>query len=324
MSLITCPECQREVSSKAPTCPHCGVKIAGNVKRCPVCNGFALMDAEQCPSCKTRFVVNHPAQAEEPAEEPQVIPTITPLFTSPTEDSMPADQTPPPATEETPLTEPAATTAPETADTPADQAPDGLPTPPKKGGGTPWWLLILGILLIAIGGFFYWENMNQEEAEEQAYGLLENCNDPLNYEDFIARFPSSKHIEDVRARLQELQREDAAWLEISSKLSAKELQDFVDQHPTSPYRKAALQKIDSIDWREADRRGTAAAYDAYINKHDNGEFLDQAFSAREAARAREERARRDSIAAAADTVQAAAEAEPAAPAKAEPSAPAAE
>ena len=28
MALIDCPECGKQVSSKAPTCPNCGVPIA--------------------------------------------------------------------------------------------------------------------------------------------------------------------------------------------------------------------------------------------------------------------------------------------------------
>lgn len=28
MALITCPDCSREVSDRAPACPHCGAPIA--------------------------------------------------------------------------------------------------------------------------------------------------------------------------------------------------------------------------------------------------------------------------------------------------------
>ena len=182
---------------------------------------------------------------------------------------------------------------------------DKVPTPanPKKSGSSaPWWLLILSILLIAIGGFFYWENQNQEKEEEQAYLLLEKCNNPLNFEDFIARFPNSSHIDSVRARLQELRREDAMWREICNTADVNQLQDFVDQHPFSPYKKAALQKIDSMDWKAVSRKDTRRAYETYIQKHENGEFLEQAYAALTVARAREERARRDSIAAATDSL----------------------
>lgn len=268
MSLIICPECQHEVSAKAPTCPHCGVKIADNIKRCPVCNTYVLMAAQQCPNCKTKFVINT-SNEESPADTKQ------------------QDETDVQAAKK--------------AETVAKEPPVSPATPQKKSSSAPLWLLILGILVIAIGGFFYWENQNQEKEEEQAFILLENCNNPLNFEDFIARFPNSPHIYNVRARLQELREEDSLWLEISRKEDMNILQKFVDEHPHSLYKKAALQKIDSIDWKMARLIDKKYAYEAYIKRHENGEFLNEAFSALEAARAREERARRDSIAAAADS-----------------------
>ena len=66
MSLIICPECHHQVSSRAKTCPNCGVDIAGNVKRCPACGSFVLMDAETCPNCDARFLVER--EEEEPQE----------------------------------------------------------------------------------------------------------------------------------------------------------------------------------------------------------------------------------------------------------------
>ena len=57
MSLIKCPGCGHEVSSKATECPECGASIVGNIKRCPVCNALSFMDAEQCSNCGTHFVV---------------------------------------------------------------------------------------------------------------------------------------------------------------------------------------------------------------------------------------------------------------------------
>ena len=44
MSVIKCPECGQEVSTKADVCPHCGVAIKGNLKRCPKCNTIMLKE----------------------------------------------------------------------------------------------------------------------------------------------------------------------------------------------------------------------------------------------------------------------------------------
>ena len=269
MSLIKCPECDNEVSSKAENCPHCGVAIAGNVKRCPVCQSYVLMEATACPHCHTKFVVT--------ASQPEAPTTGDDILLEPS------------------LTEPIVNESPNQESVILEGAEDTTTPKPKKSGAL-WWLLLIGLLVLAIAGFFYIEHRNYVQAEAKAYALLNNCSDPLNYEDFIARFPKSEHIADVKHRLSELMRIDEVWEEVSKSMDVMELQAFVDTHPASPYKKVALHKIDSLDWRNADRAGTAAAYDAYIAHHDNGEYVTHAYTARENARRREDQARRDSAA----------------------------
>ena len=278
MSLIKCPECGQQVSSKAPTCPHCGVRIEANIKRCPVCDSFVFMDAEQCPNCHTKFVVNEGRHDE--VEE-----TVADQYHTPAHD--------------TPVTEPTR------AHADANYEHDNLNNTPSKKDA-PWYLLLLAIIIIGVAGYFYWDSYQDKIAsEEKAYAMLQDCNDPLNFEDFIARFPNSKYVPDVRERLKNLQQEDALWAQACKSLNITALQNYVDTHPTSPHKKEALFKIDSIEWRQAEQQGTSAAFEAYIERHENGTYITEAYNARDNAKAREERARRDSIAALQrDTIQA--------------------
>ncbi|MBP3829187.1 MAG: hypothetical protein ILA06_02625 [Bacteroidaceae bacterium] len=278
MSLIKCPECGQQVSSKAPTCPHCGVRIEANIKRCPVCDSFVLMDAEQCPNCHTKFVVNEGRHDE--VEE-----TVAEQHHTPAHDTT--------------VTEPAHEHYGNNY-----EHDDFHNTPSKKDA--PWYLLLLAIIIIGVAGYFYWDSYQDKIAsEEKAYAMLQDCNDPLNFEDFIARFPNSKYVPDVRERLKDLQQEDALWTEACKSLNITALQNYVDTHPTSPHKKEALFKIDSIEWRQAEQQGTSAAFEAYIERHENGTYITEAYNARDNAKAREERARRDSIAALQrDTIQA--------------------
>ena len=273
MSMITCPECNQPVSSKAPTCPHCGIRIENNVKRCPKCNTYVMADASECPNCGAHFVVEEKPTPKPAAEQLQ------------DESTYPADA----VNEEADVVEEA---------------------PQKKD--TPWYLLLLAILIIGIGAYLYWDNYQDKLAsEEKAFELLKDCNDPLSFEDFIARFPNSKHIDEVKERLSGLQKEDAVWAELCRTLDVDALHNFVDTHPTSPYMKVALHKIDSLDWRRADQIGTKDAYDEYILQHEDGIYISEAYNARDNARRREEQARRDSLAAVAkrDSIAAAAAAE---------------
>ena len=77
MALITCPDCNKEISSSADSCPHCGRPMATSIK-CPNCKstdvhkissaskvGSALMfgifaagkltKTYQCDVCKFRW-----------------------------------------------------------------------------------------------------------------------------------------------------------------------------------------------------------------------------------------------------------------------------
>ena len=118
------------------------------------------------------------------------------------------------------------------------------------------------------------------------------------WQPIIARYPDSKHLDEVRAQLRELRKEDTLWEVVAGSSKTEDFHNFIQAHPRSPFVKVAQHKIDSLDWREADSKGTAAAYDRYIAMHDAGEYVTEAYSARDAARLREDRARQDSIAAA--------------------------
>ncbi|MEH6537755.1 MAG: DUF2569 family protein [Psychroserpens sp.] len=51
MALINCPDCKKEVSSKASSCLHCGFPIQEAINKCPECEVEILLDAETCLQC---------------------------------------------------------------------------------------------------------------------------------------------------------------------------------------------------------------------------------------------------------------------------------
>ncbi|MCR4994217.1 MAG: zinc ribbon domain-containing protein [Bacteroidales bacterium] len=281
MSLIICPECGQEVSSKAICCPHCGVAIAGNIKRCPICHSTMLMDAKECPHCHTPLEAGQQTTPEpdddtKQASSPQPAAAHVPSSVLPKGDSHEDNEN---AT--------------------GIDSPQLEPSEGPLGKGMPWYFLLFVIVILVIGGYLYWNNYQQRcNSEEQAYQLLRDCNDPLNYEDFIARYPDSEHLDEVRLKLKELQREDALWEVVANSGNIDNLKSYIENHPHSPYVKVALHKIDSLEWREADKLGTSDAYNTYILHHDAGEYISEAYEARDAALGREQQARRDSLAAA--------------------------
>lgn len=281
MSLITCPECGHQVSSKAPSCPECGVAIAGNIKRCPVCNSYLLMSAKECPTCHAHFVVQHAEEVPAKTHEPEPRPT-----TDYEESEAKAPE------------EPAKINVPEHSSSKQSSSQDA-DKDKKKGGGVPWYVVVMVIALSAAVGFIFWSKYTSGvELEEKEYALLEKCNDIQNFEDFITRYPKSAHIGEVRARLQALEKEEKKWREVARSMDVNALREFLNAYPTSLRRQAALHRIDSLDWVQAVNDNTVASYTKYIEQHDTGEYVTDAYAARDIAEKLAIKARRDSIAAA--------------------------
>lgn len=51
MSMISCPECGKRISSMAWTCPHCGTGIKDHLVECPKCGGYMLDSQTVCKKC---------------------------------------------------------------------------------------------------------------------------------------------------------------------------------------------------------------------------------------------------------------------------------
>ncbi len=244
-------------------CPECGHSVSSKADFCPECGVKIAGNVKRCPICQQLLLM-----------DVKQCPHCQTHFE----------------------TQPKIVLEPGTESDKEVQSEEATPpVPPKKS--TPWYLLLFVIVIVGIGAYLYWDNYQQRRySEEKAFELLRNCTDPLNFEDFIARYPDSKHLDEVREQLKALQKEDAVWEVVASSRNPEDFRNFMQDHPRSPFIKMALHKIDSLEWRAADKVGTAEAYDRYIANHDDGEYITEAYSARDVAREREDRIRRDSIA----------------------------
>ena len=65
-------------------------------------------------------------------------------------------------------------------------------------------IIALCILIPAAvaGGFYFY--LNQQVSEQEAYELLNNNETIEDYENYLNRYPSSHHADEVRERLQKL------------------------------------------------------------------------------------------------------------------------
>jgi hypothetical protein len=73
VSIIKCPICGGQVSTKAETCPHCGTDIASQIRVCPNCGCECLVTQEFCPECESKLEeLPSPIPSPEEEEEEEV------------------------------------------------------------------------------------------------------------------------------------------------------------------------------------------------------------------------------------------------------------
>lgn len=248
-------------------CPECGHEVSSKASVCPECGVRIAGNVKRCPVCNACVLM---AASECPHCHTQfVVPETQPAQT-------------PVKSEE------------------ISHMKDAPPQEPKKRRSFLWKAVIFIVLIAGCIALYFWVQHENEEAKaDAAFELLERCNDPQNFHDFILHYPNSKHIPAVHARIKALEQEEKDWKQAKKSGRLELMKQFLTSYPTSIHRQAAMNDIDSLEWRAATAMGTSAAFTAYIAAHDNGDYITQAFAARDSALRSELKAHNDSIAAAA-------------------------
>jgi len=253
MSIIICPNCQKEVSSLAPLCPHCGIKISDNIANCPECGKPYLIDTTStCSHCG--IVLNSPAnnngnpgdvtpfaQTPEAMTEPQPVATTTPVKS----EAKPIVK--PVATEPVPnvTTPPTSPKIEESTDTQCETA-ESKPTK-KKGWGKACLFGCLGAVIIAaiaiaIGVFVVVNNLN-EEKEKKAYAELKEDFTIRKAERFLDEYPDSKYKIGINDEINRLKRCDEEWNKIANSNRPEDFIHFREQFPSSQYESIIDEKL---------------------------------------------------------------------------------
>lgn len=69
MSMLSCPECGKRISSMAWTCPHCGTDIKGHLVECSNCGSYMLDSQNVCKQCGAKNEGYHERNASEEKQE---------------------------------------------------------------------------------------------------------------------------------------------------------------------------------------------------------------------------------------------------------------
>ncbi len=139
------------------------------------------------------------------------------------------------------------------------------------------WAGLLMLVIVLIGVSKAADAIAANKRERSSYKMLESCEDPLVYEDFIAKYPNSKHINDVRQRYFKLAAEQPKWETVVRSSSRDELLSFISNNPGRvALVQLAYARIDTMDWHTAVEAGTMKSMERYMREHPEGEFFTEA------------------------------------------------
>lgn len=238
MAIIKCPECGSQVSDKAQYCVNCGVAIKDNINICPDCGKVLLKEERVCNNCGYKLDENITSQAN--------------VYTQ--------------------------TKPQENVDTYVHKRINGEYLIPKNSNKKSILFFIAFILLLAlvIGGYFLHNYRVECEQIDNDYAMLDSCDMPELYEQFLQKHPQCKYSEDVRNRLNAIIKLDNEWQQISESGRKMYYYRFAKKYPNSKYVQVCERKIDSIDWQDAKNTNRIVAFENYLKLHADGCYADSA------------------------------------------------
>ena len=265
MAIIKCPECGHQVSDHAKTCPSCGIDIADNIVRCPECGELTFAFQDVCPNC-------HHSLSRPVVVEPKSV-RYENTNTHKTQQFVLGNTT--------------------------------SETPKKKRHpvAIAFIVALVASLTVVFLGMYLMNKMDQQN-ETDAYERAVISGEPLILQDYLLRYPQAPRerrdsVEKVLARLQEIELD---WQNAYASKSRSKLMTFIEKYPQNKHVKEARLTVDSLDWVQACEKNSMDSYEAYLKAYSNqGEHSDEATMKIDEIKVRleaEEKARKDSIAAA--------------------------
>lgn len=137
---------------------------------------------------------------------------------------------------------------------------------------------IIVILCFIIGGglYVYFSERRSANDEQIAYEILEENENPQDYEKYLEDYPNSIHSEEVRIRLEHLNTMIEHWQKIQSSSYVDDFIKFKNTYKSMQYGRLCDIKIDSLDFVLAQKEGTEESFQHYLNMHPDGRYASEA------------------------------------------------
>lgn len=145
-------------------------------------------------------------------------------------------------------------------------------------GRVPFWIksvVVLLSLVVAMGLFTLCSSM-KAGSERSRYEALLTSHKLEDFQEFLDDFPQSRHARDVANRMEQLRIKLDEWRLLMATPTAYELRSFQMRYADPYFSKRIEQMLDSIEWLDAKRTGTAEAFTAYLDLHPKGAHADEA------------------------------------------------
>ena len=315
MAIIKCPECGHQTSDKATVCPSCGVEIAGKITKCIHCGEVYFKNDGLCPNCYRAYQmeesddVNEEAVTEatttdgitdeipqekndnqetlsdkkqEVSETPKEDETTTVLEEETADESDASEENTQDIESEEHIDEEDEArgyidTDGENLEKPVHEDDEKDSDHVTKHGYIPVVVsLAISALILAVCYYFY--NESKLSRETQAYETAMRSNDVNELKSFLRNFndASETHRKAVNDKINSItkQKEDLS-LSLVTKDKTK-LQQYLVDYPDTPQKQQILAMIDSIDWDDALKTNTKAAFEKYIAEHQDGRYVKEA------------------------------------------------
>jgi len=107
--------------------------------------------------------------------------------------------------------------------------------------------------------------------DEISWHLSQHGSRPMDYAQYLQRWPSGRHAAEARQRLQE-----SSWREVVGIGTSQALTNFLQRYPGSSHTAQANQMLEALMWKEALAKRTSAPYAAYLAHFPRGTHVDEA------------------------------------------------
>lgn len=156
------------------------------------------------------------------------------------------------------------------------EASDPQQNPQKKSSNKGIIICSLIFAIIVCGVCFYYYSNAKNDKEQEAYEYAMTSQDAAVLNGYLETYPDApqEHRDSIAAHIEALQQADRDWTNAMVSGSRSAIEQYLRQHPESPYKAEALRRIDSLDWVAADKANTVEAVEQYLEQHADGAFVD--------------------------------------------------